>query len=272
MTVRRPLAATVTRRGFISGMGVFVMGCGRSSAPPAVGTASPPTPVTFNESHASSDATALAKADVRILFIGNSHTTYHNLPDLVCRMIRHALPGKTVAHHVVGVSHLDDASINPQLKAEIEFRPWTHIILQAQKISMSGKFLYSTVEGIDLAKRAKAKGAAVSFFAEWARKGEADERERTETIYTGMAQVSGASVIPVGRVWEVALAKRPDLPLYEPDGNHESEMGTFLTACVIASHLSGTSPVSFATVEFAELSATNRRFLAEIAGQKKSHP
>ena len=255
----RSFAATAMRRGFVSGMTACLVGCGQPSAPPA--TAS------FAESHASSDTTSLAKADVRILFIGNSHTTHHNLPDLVCRMIRHAQPGKTVAHHVVGVSHLDDASTNPQLNAEIEFRPWTHVVLQAQKVSMSGKYRYSTSEGIDLARRAKAKGAAVSFFAEWARKGEVDERERTETIYDEMAKASGASVIPVGRAWDAALAKRPDLPLHDADGNHESARGAFLTACVIAGRLSGASPAPFQTIEFADLSAADRTFLAGMAGQ-----
>ena len=255
------------RSGLVAGMAIVIVGCEPPSAP---AVATPPlTTVVFDESHAVSDATVLAKADVRILFIGNSQTSHHNLPDLVCRMLRHARPGKTVAHHVVGVAHLDDASINPQVKAEIEFRPWTHVVLQAQKISMSGKVLYSTDVGIDLAKRAKVRGVAVSYFAEWARKGEAEERERTEAIYAGMAKEAGASVIPVGRAWDAAFAKRPDLPLHEVDGNHESAMGAYLTACVIAGRLSGIAPLQFVTVDFADLSTGDRTFLAEVAGQIK---
>lgn len=245
--------------GFMAALAAGIAGCGQSAAPSPA----------FAASEASSDAAALAKADVRILFVGNSHTTYHNLPDLVCRMVRHANPSKTVAYSVVAVSHLDDASTNPRVKAEIESRPWTQVVLQAQKISMSGKYRYSTAEGIDLARRAKAKGAAVAFFAEWARKGEADERERTETIYAAMANESDASVIPVGRAWDAALARRPDLPLHAEDGNHESAMGAFLTACVIAGRLSGESPKGFATVDFAGLSAADRTFLAEMAAQFK---
>jgi hypothetical protein len=269
MNDRCSLAATVTRRGLAVGLVAFIAGCGQSSVPTSAVATLPRTPVAFTESHASSDAAVFTKADVRILFIGNSHTMHHNLPDLVCRMIRQVMPGKTIVHHVVGVSHLADASINPQVKAEIEFRPWTHVVLQAQKISMSGKFLYPTDEGIDLAKRAKANGAAVAFFAEWARKGIMDERDRTETIYTEMAKESGATVIPVGRAWDAAFAMRPDLPLHEADGNHQSAMGAFLTACVVAGRLSGSTPMPFASIEFAELSAKDRTFLAEVAGQIK---
>jgi hypothetical protein len=256
----------VTRRGFVAGLGFLFSGCGRRSEPPIGSPAAPRTSVPFNASHATSDAAAIARADVRILFIGNSHTTHHNLPNLVGRMIRHVRPGRTVAHHVIGVSHLDDAAYNPAVKAEIEYRPWTHVVLQAQKISMSGRFLYSTDEGVDVARRAVARGAVVSFFAEWARRGERDERERTEAIYFGMAKDSGASVIPVGRTWDAALARNPDLPLYEADGNHESEMGTFLTACVIAGRLAETSPAPFAAVEFAGLTVADRTLLAGLAG------
>lgn len=265
MPVDRPF--DVTRRTFVIGLGTLFAGCARQSEPPPFEpAASLRTPVPFDESHAASDLAALARADVRILFIGNSHTTHHNLPDLVCRMLRHLRPERTVVHHVVGVSHLDDAAFNPRVKAEIEYRPWTHVVLQAQKISMSGRFHYPTDEGIDLARRAVARGAKVAFFAEWARRGETDERERTESIYAGMAKESGASVIPVGRAWDAALARRPDLPLHEADGNHESETGAFLTACVIAGRLAGTSPERLAALDWEELSAVDRTFLAEIAG------
>ena len=41
---------------------------------------------------------------------------------------------------------------DPRCKEEIETRPWKYVVLQAQKISMSGRFDYSRREGIDLAK------------------------------------------------------------------------------------------------------------------------
>lgn len=263
MTHVRAVAFGAVGLLFAVGLLGGIVGCERSSP-----TASP-TPATFNESHAWPDSATLAKADIRILFIGNSHTMFHNVPDLVGKMIRAAKPGKTVATHVVGVGHLSDASTNPQIKAEIEQRPWTHIVLQGQAISMSGKHRYSTKDGIDLARLGRGKGADVRFFAEWARKGEADERERTETIYTEMAKESDASVIPVGRAWDAALAKRPEMALHAADGNHESQLGAFLTACVLAARLADVSPTEFAAIEFASLSAADRQFLAEIAGQIK---
>jgi hypothetical protein len=211
-----------------------------------------------------SEAELLA-ADVRILFVGNSHTSYQNLPAIVCSMVRHAKPGTTVAHQMVFVSHLEDAGSNPMIRAEVERRPWTHVILQAQKVSMSGRYTYPTLDGIELAKAAKAKGAATYYFAEWGRKGVADERERTETIYQEMALAAGVTVIPVGRVWDAALAEDPEWALHDADGNHESPTGAYLTALVLASTIAGEPAAACAGVDAADLPAVERLTLAEIA-------
>jgi hypothetical protein len=207
----------------------------------------------------------LAAADVRILFVGNSHTSYQNLPAIVCSMVRHAKPGTTVAHQMVFVTHLEDAASNPQIRAEVERRPWTHVILQAQKVSMSGRYTYPTLDGIELAKAAKAKGAKTYFFAEWGRRGVADERERTEKIYQEMALAAGVAVIPVGRVWDAALAEDPDRPLHDADGNHESATGAYLTALALASTISGEPAAACAGVDAADLPAVERLTLAAVA-------
>src|SRR4051812_42470972 len=41
------------------------------------------------------DAEAVRTADYSILFVGNSHTSGHNLPELVCAMIRFRHPDNT---------------------------------------------------------------------------------------------------------------------------------------------------------------------------------
>ena len=43
-----------------------------------------------------SDLDRVREADVSILFIGNSHTSFHGLPDLVVRMIQSRHPEKKI--------------------------------------------------------------------------------------------------------------------------------------------------------------------------------
>ena len=214
-----------------------------------------------------SDPDRVRAADVSVLFVGNSHTTFHDLPGLVGRMIRFRHPETTVYSHVVPVAFLEDVARDSRCRDEVESRPWKSVVLQAQKISASGRHEYSRQEGIDVAKLAKARGAAVFFYPEWGLKDVAGDGPRTEAIYRAMADAAGVGVVPVGRAWDLALARRPDLPLHAADGNHQSALGAFLTACVLFGRLTGESPAALASFPYAEANEPDREFLAGAAAE-----
>jgi hypothetical protein len=242
-------------------------GCGRDRTPADAPDAVPA--VVFG---GRSDAEKVRAADVSILFVGNSHTSSHGLPNLVCEMIRFRHPQKTTYAHVVSVSFLEETATNPACREEIESRPWKFVVLQAQKISASGKFDYSRAEGIEMAKLAKARGAAVFYFCEWGLKDRPDNGPRHEKVYREMAAAAGASVAAVNRAWDAALAGRPDLPLYEPDGNHQSETGAFLTAAYLCGKLTGENPAPLAAFPSAVVNAVDRVVLAEAAAKALTEP
>lgn len=223
-----------------------------------------PAPVSPNSR---SDPEQVRAADMSILFVGNSHTTFHDVPHLVADLVRTRRPGKKVITHVIPTSHLDVAAKDPGCREEIETRPWTFVVLQAQRISVSGKFDYSRAEGIDLARLARARGASVLFYSEWGLKDVAGDAASNEKIYTEMANEAGAQVAPVGRAWDLALADRPELPLHAADGNHQSALGAFLTACVLAGKLIDEDPAPFATYPYPAAAEADRRFLAAAAAQ-----
>jgi len=175
------------------------------SAPPGDGPGVQAVAPGVGSSGGMSDLEKVRASDVNILFIGNSHTVMHDLPGLVCRMVQFRHPGKKVYAHFVGVPFLEDAARDPRCKEEIESRPWKFVVLQAQKISASGRFDYSRKEGIEIAKVAKGRGAAVFFFSEWGLQGVAGDGPRTEKIYREMARAAGVGVAPVGRAWDLAL-------------------------------------------------------------------
>jgi hypothetical protein len=214
-----------------------------------------------------SDLEKVRSADISVLFVGNSHTMMQDLPNLVCQMMQFRHPEKEVYAHVVGVTFLENAARDPRCGEEIESRPWKYVVLQAQKISMSGRNEYSRQEGIDIAKQAKAHGCTVFFFSEWGRKFVPDEGPRTEKIYQEMAQAAGVKVAPVGRAWGLALAQRPNLPLHAPDGNHQSSFGAFLTACVLAGRLTGESPAQLASFSYPNMDEKDRQLLADAAAK-----
>jgi hypothetical protein len=244
--------------GFVAVL-LLAAACGSKQSPGKPG--SPPVA----PRGANSDLDKVRAADISILFVGNSHTTLHDLPNLVCKMIQFRHSDKNVYAHVVPVVFLEDAARHPACREEIASRPWKFVVLQAQKISMSGRVEYSRAEGIELAKLARARGAAVFFYSEWGRKDIAGEGERHEKIYESMAQAADAKVARVGRAWDRALAARPDLPLHDADGNHQSALGAFLTACVLYERLTRESPAALASFPYAHASEQERAFLAEVA-------
>jgi len=241
-------------------------GCDSDSGKPAGQNGSTSAP-RGAESARYVDRDLSAAADVSILFIGNSHTTWHDLPNLVRGMMEFKRPSRTVLVRMFPVQFLDEVAGNSELERLFTGRRWTHVVLQAQRISASGKYSYSRQEGIDFARRARATGAAVLFFSEWGRKGVAGDARMNERIYQEMAEASEARVVRVGHVWDVALAERPSLPLHWTDGNHQSTMGAFLTACVLYGAVTGESPEGMEAMRYDGVKEEERRFLAGVAGK-----
>ena len=213
-----------------------------------------------------SDLDKVRSADISILFVGNSHTRGHNLPNLIGKMIQFRHPDKKVYSHYFNVIFLEDVARNPRCKEEIDSRPWKYVVLQAQKISVSGREDYSRKEGIDIAKLAKARGATVLFYSEWGLKGVEGDGLRQEKIYQEMAQDAGVRVAPIGRAWDLALGERPEMALHAPDGNHQSRLGAFLTACVFYGLLTGESPEELASFPYLKDEEVSK-FLADAAAR-----
>ena len=182
-------------------------------------------------------------------------------------MIQFRHPDKRVYSHVIGVAYLEDVVRDPRCNGEIESRPWKHVVLQAQKISASGKYDYSRKEGIDIARLAKARGAKVFFFSEWGLRGVEGDGAKQEKVYQEMARASETQVAVIGRAWDIALAERPDMPLHDSDGHHQSAVGAFLTACVLFGHITGESPASLASFPYMEMDEKDRKFLADVAAK-----
>src|SRR5262245_6673566 len=214
-----------------------------------------------------SDPDKVRTADVSILFVGNSHTVMHNLPTLVCEMIRFRHPEKSTYVHVITVAFLEDAARDPACRDEIDSRAWKHVILQAQKISVSGKHDYPRQDGIDLARLAKSRGAGVVFYPEWGLRGRPGDGERQEKVYREMAAAAEVRLAPVASAWDLALAERPGLALHDADGNHQSALGAFLTAAVLFGRLTGESPATLAAFPYTGASDDDRRFIADVAAK-----
>jgi hypothetical protein len=235
-----------------------------SAAPPAT---APASPASAPAGRANSNLAKVRAAEVSVLFVGNSHTSVHDIPALVGQMLHFGHPEKKYCAQFIPVAFLEDVSRDHTCRAEVEQRPWKFIVMQAQKESRSGQFKYSTAEGIEMAKLAKERGCEPVFYAEWGLRDVSGHGKRIEQVYLEMADESGARVAPVGRAWDLALAANPKLPLYADDGNHETATGAFLTACVLYGRLTGESPAPLADFDYPIVEKSDRKLLADVAAK-----
>ena len=63
-------------------------------------------------------------------------------------------------------------------------------------------------------------------------------QEQLNAAYGGIAKELGLLVAPVGRAWQ----KDPSPDLWQADGSHPSEMGSYLTACILYATIFRESP------------------------------
>jgi len=185
-----------------------------------------------------------APADVALLFMGNSHTSFHELPEMVAAMIRAVRPGQRVeATTAPGWLFLEERARDPDSLRLLHARSWDVVVLQAQKYSNSGKYDYSTAGAESLIRSARTAHALPVLFPEWPRHGVA-ETTRIHDLHLEIASREPACVAPIGQAWDLARAVHPELALHADDGNHAARAGAFLTALVLAATITGASPRS----------------------------
>jgi hypothetical protein len=138
--------------------------------------------------------------------------------------------------------------------AKIRSRQWDFVVLQEQsQIPASLEARSSTMypSGRKLIQEITVNGSRPVLFLTWAHKGGWPENNlpgydamqgQINQGYLGLAGETNVMVIPVGSTWSNAIRMYPDLTLWQNDGSHPSEQGTYLAACVFYAGLFGESP------------------------------
>lgn len=179
-----------------------------------------------------------------ILFVGNSHTSNHGLPNLVQEMLVACGAGTEIAVEAAVGPFLDQHLTFPVTQEKFTKRNWDVVVLQAQQYSTSGKYahLYPIEPAIEWIKRVKKQGGLPIMYPEWAQVRGGDEGMRTYQLHCAIAAQEAARVAPIGQAWYRAIRENPKLELHAGDGNHSSLAGSFLTACVLFGTISEISP------------------------------
>ncbi len=171
---------------------------------------------------------------MNILFIGNSHTYYHDMPQIfkrICEKNEIAVSVTMLAHGGKGfMFHVDE----PEVRFNILFGGYDYVILQHTAHPMGD--LSQMKEGASrLIAWIRQAGATPVLYMTWQAKryGYAEQKPMTDA-YLHLAENHGCAVAPVGEVWWNFIAQNPEIPLFSDDGEHANAMGARLAAYTIA--------------------------------------
>lgn len=220
-----------------------------------------------------------------VLFIGNSRTFYHDMPDMV-RSIADSAGYPDKLHIVMdaepGVS-LQDHMNNPDTQALLE-RNWNHVVLQVlssdqYSAERSGK---TWDVAANLIKETQAKGSLPAMFVTWrytdqcknnagmpksavgiSPSGFANMHRNIQFQHARLAALTGVDLVNVGLVWEGLQSHPQDFSLYD-DCNHPSIYGSYLSALMFYGYFSKreVADVSFKPSEISSEDATALRAAA----------
>ncbi len=193
-------------------------------------------------------------ACIRILFLGNSYTSSNDLPGIVVKLAKSG--GIRIETDVMapGGWMLIDHINSPPTFDKIKSGQWTYVVLQEQSnIPASDSWRNSQMypAAISFSKIIKEAGAKPILFITWAHKdGWAEEQMPTYEAmqlavnygYLNLGQQLHASMAPVGYAWLAYWRNNHDTSLWQDDGSHPTEKGTYLAACVFYAVITKRSP------------------------------
>jgi hypothetical protein len=180
-----------------------------------------------------------SRPPIGVLFIGNSLTSFNDLPRVV-----EALSAATDSPIRAGAVVRDGFSLDDHLAEGEALRAiarggWAFVVLQQGPSALpeSQRLLRAAVRRLDPAiRRAGARTALYMVWPASARRGDFDG---VRASYAAAAADVGGVFIPAGEAWRSAWAHDPSLPLYGADAFHPSREGSYLAALVIVQTLTG---------------------------------
>lgn len=221
----------------------------------------------------------------RVLFLGNSYTSVNNLPQMVSDVAASVGDNLIFDSNAPGGYYLGDHFISTVSLNKIKSGNWDNVVLQDQSQS------HATQPGFHVFSKASYKldsiiekfnlCAQTLFYVTWGRKNGAsyiDNNTNTIGTYTYYQMDSAiqlnymleadslrAMASPVGAVWRYIKRNYPSIELFDADGSHPSQSGTYAAACCFYTALFRKNPtlISF-NAGLSPIDAANIRNAAKV--------
>ena len=175
----------------------------------------------------------------KILFIGNSHTYFNDMPAMVAQLFSAVLGEE--AHVTMlaspGMSlrwHYDQ----PETKFNILRGGYDYVVLQQATHPFDGEEALLRQAGRLIQWVREAKATPVVYMT-WSAKDDLPGQKELTDAFRHLAETGRALLAPAGEVWEAVRKVRPGTELYFRDGRHASPLGSAIAAASIFSAITG---------------------------------
>ena len=220
-----------------------------------------------------------------VLFLGNSYTSFNNLPQLVSDIANSMGDTVNFDSNTPGGATFNAHSTNATTLSKISQNEWDFVVLQAQSQEPSfspGQVANDVYPYAQILIDSIAQNSSCTeplFYMTWGRKyGDQQNcvayppicsyegmQDRLRKSYLEMANTHNASVSPVGIAWKNAMALDSNIELYTTDNSHPSLLGSYLAACTFYSSIfkkssvgsSSTAGIDSATAVFLQTVASS---------------
>lgn len=191
---------------------------------------------------AANSSPSAAKPPLRVLFIGNSLTSWHNLPGYVASLAKRSGDStfryRMIAPPAVGLE--DHWRIQRTRRALAEQR-WDVVVMQQGPSAEPASRVHLCTWTKRFADLARSRGARPRLLMVWSA-GRFGLQEVIDS-YAAAAAAADAPALPAGVAWAAAWKRKPGLALHARDGLHPSRLGTYLAALVVYAGLRDVSPL-----------------------------
>lgn len=201
-------------------------------------------------------------APLKVLFLGNSYTYYHRMPELFNQLAHRNKKSVSVKSVASGGRRLQDHSRNSRVKKMIEEQHFDWLVMQEQSITPfvhvdQMKAAIRTINGwahqqktrsllfLFWARRyAKNMGIRLNGVPYYQRFGSfADAQNELVHTHKKIANELKVGISPVGVVWQHLHKLVPRLRLWQADGSHPSKAGAYITAMVFYASIFDELPI-----------------------------
>ena len=171
---------------------------------------------------------------MKVLFIGNSHTYFNDMPHLFAEICRENQAEVEVAMLAHGGRGWDFHIEEPEVRFNILYGNYDAVVLQHTAHPMGDLDVMARC-GRKLIGWVREAGARPILYMTWTAKedGEAAQDAMSQA-YLSLQRETGCEVAPVGQNWWKYHRAHPEVELYAADGQHASEAGSRLAAATIA--------------------------------------